>query len=182
MGTDDTVTSIVFRLRFKLPAIGLLVCVVVCAAINLPFRDLTGRKVSLRDYRGKPVVLNFWATWCVPCNAEMPMFVEAEKEYAPRGVIFVAASLDDRTTRPKIPDFIEKFKIGFPVWTGASTLDMDDLKLGNALPATAFLDPDGRIVARVLGQVPKEQLKERLDWLLGDRKGPAPDPLVKNLQ
>jgi thiol-disulfide isomerase/thioredoxin len=172
----------VFRLRFKLSGVSLLMSVILCAAINLPFKDLNGRKVSLRDYRGKVVVLNFWATWCVPCNAEMPMFVDAEKEYAPRGVVFVAASLDDRTTRPKIPDFIEKFKIGFPVWTGASTMDLDDLKLGKALPATAFLDQEGRIVARVLGQLPKEQLKERLDWLLGDRKGPAPDPFVKNLQ
>jgi thiol-disulfide isomerase/thioredoxin len=176
------VSSIVFRRRFKLPALALLGSFVLCAAINLPFKDLKGKKVSLRDYRGKPVVLNFWATWCVPCNAEMPMFVEAEKEYAPRGVVFIAVSLDDRTTRPKIPDFIEKFKIGFPVWTGASTMDLDDLKLGKALPATAFLDQDGRIAARVLGQLPKEQLKERVDWLLSDRKGPAPDPLVKNLQ
>jgi thiol-disulfide isomerase/thioredoxin len=172
----------VFRLQFKLPAIGLLLSVVLCSGVNLPFKDVNGRKVSLRDYRGKVVVLNFWATWCVPCNAEMPMLVEVEKEYASRGVAFIAASLDDRTTRPKIPGFIEKFKIGFPVWTGASTMDLDDLKLGKALPATAFLDQEGRIVARVLGQLPKDQLIERLDWLIGERKGPAPNPLVTNLK
>ena len=97
------------------------------------------------------------------------MLVEAEKEYAPRGVVFVAVSLDDRQTRPKIPDFIGEFKIGFPVWVGGSTMDLEDLKLGQALPATAFLDREGRIAARVLGQVPKNELYERLDWLTGDR-------------
>ena len=149
--------------------------------MDLPFKDMKGQKVHLRDYRGKVVVLNFWATWCVPCREEMPMFVEMEKEYAPRGVVFIAASLDDRETRPKIPGFMAEFKIGFPVLVGASTMDLDDLKLGQALPATAFLDPEGRIVARILGQARKGDLKERLDWLTGDRKGPAPDPVVQHL-
>src|SRR6266436_2179093 len=148
---------------------------------DLNLTDLAGKKVHLRDYRGKVVVLNFWATWCVPCREEMPMFVEMEKEYGPRGVVFVAASLDDRESRPKIPDFIAKFNIGFPVLVGASTMDLDDLKLGQALPATAFLDQEGRIVARVLGQAQKDDLKERLDWLTGDRKGPPPDPVVQHL-
>jgi thiol-disulfide isomerase/thioredoxin len=150
-------------------------------AVSLPFKDLNGRKVNLSDHRGKFVVLNFWATWCVPCRAEMPLLVEAEKEYAPKGVVFVAASLDDRQSRPKIPGFVGEFKISFPVWTGASTMDLEDLKLGTALPATAFLDRDGRIVARVLGQVPKDELYERLAWLTGDRKGPAPKAVVQHL-
>jgi thiol-disulfide isomerase/thioredoxin len=178
----------VFRLRPKLVSIGVLVSAVVFPAIaknlrpvDLPLKDLKGQKVHLRDYRGKVVVLNFWATWCVPCREEMPMFVEMEKEYGPRGVVFVAASLDDRESRPKIPDFIAKFNIGFPVLTGASTMDLDDLKLGQALPATAFLDQEGRIVARVLGQAQKGDLKERLDWLTGDRSGPAPNPVVQHL-
>jgi thiol-disulfide isomerase/thioredoxin len=141
---------------------------------------MDGKKVRVSDLRGKPIVLNFWATWCVPCRAEMPMLVEAEKEYASRGVVFIAASLDDRQTKPKIPEFIEQFKISFPVWLGASTMDLEDLKLGEALPATAFLDREGRIVARVLGQVPKNELYERLDWLTGDRKGKAPNPLVRH--
>ena len=183
-------SSTVNRLRSKIASVGVLASVVLFPAIavskdsrpvDLTFKDMKGQKVRLRDYRGKIVVLNFWATWCVPCREEMPMFVEMEKEYAPRGVVFVAASLDDRETRPKIPDFIAKFNIGFPVWVGASTMDLDDLKLGSGVPATAFLDQEGRIVARVLGQVPKDQLKERLDWLTGDRSGPAPNPVVEHL-
>src|SRR5947209_12890583 len=90
---------------------------------DLTLTALKGRKVRLRDYRGKVVVLNFWATWCMPCREEMPMLVETEKQYAARGVVFVAASLDDSKTRAKIPDFVKEFKVTFPVWTGASVLD-----------------------------------------------------------
>ena len=106
---------------------------------------------------------------------------EAHVSAGERGVAFVGASLDERQSRPKIPDFVNEFKIGFPIWVGASTMDLDDLKLGQALPATAFLDRDGRIVARVLGQITKQELYERLDWLTGDRQRPAPDPLVKHV-
>jgi thiol-disulfide isomerase/thioredoxin len=150
--------------------------------VDLPFKDMSGQRVRLRDHRGKVVVLNFWATWCVPCKAEMPMLVEIHKEYASRGVVFIAASLDDRATRPKIPDFTASLHIGFPVWVGASTMDLEDLKLGQALPATAFLDKEGRIVARILGQASAEEVKERLDWLTGNKAGPAPQPVVKHLQ
>ena len=177
--------------RYKFASIGLLISAALSPVIgvssdsrpvNLPFKDMNGKKVRISDLRGKVVVLNFWATWCVPCRAEMPLFVEAEKEYAPRGVVFIAASLDARETRPKIPDFIGEFKIGFPVWVGASTMDLEDLKLGQALPATAFLDRQGRIAARVLGQVTRNELLERLDWLTGDRtpSPPGPNPLLRH--
>ena len=149
--------------------------------VSLPFRDLNGKKVRVSDFRGKIVVLNFWATWCVPCREEMPLLVEAESKYGPRGVVFIAASLDDRETRPKIPEFLDKFGIRFPIWTGASTLDLDDLKLGQMLPATAFLDRDGRVKARVLGQLTRDELYERLEWFTGDRNGPTPSPRVDHL-
>src|SRR5262245_58942684 len=150
-------------------------------SVNLPFKDMNGKKVKVNEFRGKPVILNFWATWCVPCRSEMPLLVEAEKEYGPRGVVFIGVSLDDRQTRPKIPDFVGQYLMGFPVWLGNS-MDMEDLKLGTALPATAFVDREGRIAARVLGQIPQNELYERLDWLTGDRKGSAPDPLVRHLE
>jgi thiol-disulfide isomerase/thioredoxin len=178
--------------RYRFASIGLLISAALSPVIglssdsrpvNLPFKDMDGKKVRVTDLRGKIVVLNFWATWCVPCRAEMPLLVEAGKDYAPRGVVFIAASLDDRETRPKIPDFIGEFKISFPVWVGASTMDLEDLKLGQSLPATAFLDRQGRIAARILGQVTRDELRERLDWLTGDRTGsaPVPDPLVRHV-
>jgi thiol-disulfide isomerase/thioredoxin len=148
---------------------------------DLTLKDANGQKVRLRDLRGKPVVLNFWATWCGPCNAEMPTLVEMEKQYDTRGVLFIAASLDDAKTRANIPGFLAKHAVGFPVWYGATADDLDRLKLGGAVPATVFLDAEGRIVARILGQARPEEVKERLDWLTGDQSVPAPRPVVEHL-
>ena len=148
---------------------------------ELTLKDATGQKVRLRDLRGKPVLLNFWATWCGPCNAEMPMLVTLENEYAHR-VVFIGASLDDAKTKAKIAQFLADRKVEFPIWYGATADDLDDLKLGGAVPATAFLDADGRVVARILGQMREEEVRERLNWLTGDRTGPPPEPLVKHLE
>jgi len=149
--------------------------------VDLTLKDSSGAKVSLRDYRGKIVILNFWATWCVPCNEEMPMIVELQKEYSSRGVVFIAASLDDSKTKSQIPAFVSKYQITFPVWYGATGDDLDKLGMGEAVPDTVFIDQEGHIVSRVLGQMRKEELKERLDWLTGDRSAPAPKPLVRHL-
>jgi thiol-disulfide isomerase/thioredoxin len=148
---------------------------------DLKLRDLSGKKVRLSDYRGKPVVLNFWATWCGPCREEMPMLVEAEKTWGTKGVIFIAVSLDDNKTEANIPTFIERYHVGFPVWTGASSDELDKLRLGQGVPDTAFLDENGIIVARVLGEIRRQELDERLDWLTGDRKSPAPIALVNHM-
>jgi thiol-disulfide isomerase/thioredoxin len=149
--------------------------------VDLSLKDSAGRKVRLRELRGKPVVLNFWATWCGPCNAEMPMLVELEKQYAARGVVFIGASLDEAKTKDKIPAFLSEHKIGFPIWYGATSDDLDQLKLGGAVPATAFLDAEGRVVARILGQARPEEVKERLDFLVGEKTDTPPLPLVKHL-
>jgi thiol-disulfide isomerase/thioredoxin len=150
------------------------------AELNL--KDLNGQKVRLRDYRGKAVVLNFWATWCGPCKAELPMLVDAAKEYEPRGVVFLAVSLDDEKTKKLVPEFLSAHPISFPVWLGGTADDLEKLGMGEALPATAFLEQDGHIMARILGQLRQEDLKQRLDWLVGAKTGTPPEPLVKHLE
>jgi hypothetical protein len=111
----------------------------------------------------------------------MPMFVEVEKAWAPKGIVFIGASLDDKTTVNAIPEFVQKYRIDFPVWTGATGDDLDKLKMGEAVPDTAFIDEAGVIVSRVQGEMKKTELLERLEWLTGDRKSPAPKALVRNL-
>lgn len=143
--------------------------------------NLKGAQQNLRDYRGKIVVLNFWATWCVPCAEEMPMLVEIQKKYGESGVVVIGVSLDDSSTRAKVESFLHKKKVNFPAWMGGTTEDLKRLGLGEALPATAFLDREGRITGRVLGMLRKKDLKHRVEWLLGNRQGDAPKPLVNNL-
>jgi hypothetical protein len=112
----------------------------------------------------------------------MPMLVETEKEYSARGVVFIGASLDEAKTKAKIPAFLLEHKVDFPVWYGASADDLDQLKLGGSVPDTAFLDAEGHIIFRILGQARVEEVKERLDWLTGDKSKPAPQALVKHLE
>jgi thiol-disulfide isomerase/thioredoxin len=151
------------------------------AKAELNLTDLDGRRVQLKDYRGRMVVLNLWATWCGPCKDELPLLVAAEKEYKARGVVFIGASLDESKTRRRVPDFAMQYQIGFPVWLGATADDLVRLDLGEAVPATAFIDQDGSIIARVSGKIREAELKERIEWLLGDRTGPAPQAMVKHL-
>ncbi|MCU1262237.1 MAG: Redoxin domain protein [Bryobacterales bacterium] len=110
----------------------------------------------------------------------MPLVAEMEKIYAPKGIVFLGASLDEKQTRPGIPKFVAAHQITFPIWVGATGDDLARLGLGEAIPATAFLDEHGIIFARVLGQIRKAEILERLDWITGDRAGPAPEPLVKH--
>jgi thiol-disulfide isomerase/thioredoxin len=148
------------------------------AELSLP--DVHGQTKSLADFHGKVVVVNFWATWCGPCKHEMPLFVDAAKHYGEDRVQIVAVSLDDETTRSKIPSFVEKQKMSFPILLG-NTEAMQQLGLGEAVPATAFVDQDGRVVARILGEVSKSELKDRIEWLLKDKAGKHPPELVNNL-
>lgn len=144
-------------------------------------RDMMGSTASLDQYRGKIVVLNFWATWCGPCAHEMPWLARVQKTYGERGVVVIGVSLDDSETQSKIPRFIKKKKVNFPVWVGGTTEDLELFGLGEALPATAFIDRDGRIVGRVLGMLRKRDLNHRVKWLLGEQQGSPPEPLVNNL-
>lgn len=150
-------------------------------APELALRDLSGHPQSLESYRGKIVVLNFWATWCEPCMEEMPMLVNAQKRYGERGVTVIAVSLDDASARAQVEKFVRKKKVKFPVWVGGTVEDLERLGLGEALPATAFFDAEGRLVGRVLGMLRRRDLGHRIEWMLGESKGEPPAPLVNNL-
>jgi hypothetical protein len=92
----------------------------------------------------------------------------------------VAVSVDDDTSRGKIPAVAEKQKVSFPILLG-STDAMQKLGLGEAVPATVFFDSNGHVVARILGEVSKSELKDRLDWMLGLKSGKAPPETINNL-
>ena len=148
---------------------------------ELMLKDQSGRGQTLSAYRGKVVVLNFWATWCGPCREELPSLDELAREYASRDVVFVAASLDDAETQPKIAAFLEKKKIAsIPIWIGASPATLKQFQLGKMVPATIILDQNGEPIARIMGEASRKDITSRLDWLLNGRTGKQPKPLLKN--
>jgi hypothetical protein len=108
------------------------------------------------------------------------MLIKAESDYRSKGVAFIAASVDDRRSRKNVPEFVSKYDVRLPVWLDANADDMARLGMGSAVPATAFLDIEGHIAFRVQGPLREEEVRERLDWLLGSRVGPAPSPKLRN--
>jgi thiol-disulfide isomerase/thioredoxin len=142
--------------------------------------NIDGKAHSLREYRGKVVVLNFWATWCLPCRDEMPMLSKLEPRYDAKDVVFLAASLDDAQTQAKIPHFLEEKKITLAVFTGATPEVLKQFDLGEIIPATLILDRDGTPVFRIEGEASKKDIATRLEWLLSERTGKQPKILVKN--
>ena len=111
--------------------------------------DLAGRKVRLKDYRGKVVLLNFWATWCASCQVELPRFAEWQKTYGAQGLQVLAVSMDDNAA--PVRKTARRLHLDFPVLMG-------DAELGKeyggvlGLPVTYLLDRDGRVVARIKGE------------------------------
>jgi thiol-disulfide isomerase/thioredoxin len=151
-------------------------------AAQLSLRDTKGNTQDLTKYKGKIVVLNFWATWCVPCEHEMPLLAKIHEKYENKGVVVLGASLDDEKSQPLVQAFAEKNKIAFPLLLGATTDQMQQLRLGDAIPATALFDRDGNLVARVLGELDKSDLERRLEWMLGKHHGKAPPAFVNGFQ
>jgi thiol-disulfide isomerase/thioredoxin len=156
--------------------------VVVFGQSDLRLKDLSGSERSLSEYRGQVVVLNFWATWCIPCRAEMPILVLLQERYSGRGVQFIGASADEGNSREKVIEFVRRLKINFPILLGATSADMQRFNLGDALPATAIIDRDGRVVSRIIGPAEHSELEARIEWLLGDRSSPPPPELINKFE
>jgi thiol-disulfide isomerase/thioredoxin len=148
---------------------------------ELSLWDTNMKAQKLSQYRGKIVILNFWATWCTNCQEELPMLVEEQKRYARRGVIMIGASLDDATTVNKVRPIAKKHNLNFPIWIGATADHLQQFGLGQAIPATAFFDSKGDLVGRVIGVLRKDDLEYRIEWLLGNHQGSPPEPLVDNV-
>ncbi len=139
---------------------------VIGSEVELALRDLFGVEQRLSSYRGKIVVLNFWATWCIPCRKEMPDLAAIQNEYAALGVQVLGAAADTIKERAGVLGFIKETRINFPVWLGATTQDMKRFGLGPALPGTAIIARDGKILLFTPGVISQADLKKQLDRLL----------------
>lgn len=176
-----------FFARFCIAAL-LVLCLLPMAHAkrvpNLGFQDLTGKTTNLSDLRGSITVINFWATWCGPCQEELPLLSKLEQQYESRKVRFVAVSADENAdsskTRAKIDAFAKAHNVSMEVWAGASLDTLDRLSLGNELPATIIVDEQGEVIARILGEAREPDITNALDWLLNGRQGPAPTAVTKH--
>jgi thiol-disulfide isomerase/thioredoxin len=130
------------------------------------FADLEGAAQSVDQWRGKVVVVNFWATWCAPCRDEIPMFVKLQEKYGGRGLQFVGIAIDQPS---KVGPFASELGMNFPVLLGgAEAIDLTRT-LGNkasVLPFTVILARDGSIAATETGAVKEGRFESFLASLL----------------
>jgi len=137
--------------------------------------DLNGNKVSLSSYKGRPVVVDFWATWCGPCRVEIPWFEQLRDQYASQGLEIIGVSADQLdkddaaklfTEKRDISDFAAKMRMNYPVLIDAESIEnsyggLDDL------PTTFFIDKNGKIVASTIGLAPRDVIEADVKKAIG---------------
>ncbi len=126
-------------------------------ALGLP--DLDNKLQSLGQWRGKVLVVNFWATWCAPCREEIPIFVKMQEKYRASGLQFVGISIDQAD---KTSEFARNFNINYPTLIGTFDTVEVSRQVGNkrrVLPYTVILDRKGEIAATEFGGLTQEKLE-----------------------
>lgn len=127
-------------------------------APNFSLKNASGQAVELAKLHGKVVVVNFWATWCGPCRAEIPGMIEVYQKYRGKGLEIVGISVD-RDGWPAINQFVKKLNITYPVVLGNG--DVVDAYGGiDAIPTTFFVDRNGRVLQRHVGYMSKDEFEK----------------------
>jgi peroxiredoxin len=141
--------------------------------VELTLKDPFGTEQRLSALKGRIVVLNFWATYCVPCRTEMPDLAAIQNEYAALGVQVIGASTDKTEDRAQVLQFVKETRLNFPIWMGATSADMMRFGLGAALPGTVIIGRDGRIARIISGIVNQADLKKQIDAMLASAEKTA---------
>jgi len=134
-------------------------------APDFQLQSLDGRQVRLSDFRGKAVLLNFWATWCAPCKIEMPWFIDLQKQYAAQGLQVVGVAMDD-SGEAAIAKFAKEMAVNYPVLIGKESVG-DAYGGVEFLPTTFVIDRQGKVVDRVFGLVGRSEFEDDIKKALG---------------
>lgn len=144
-------------------------------AANFTLQDLSGKEVSLSSYKGKPLVVDFWATWCGPCKIEIPWLEKLQDQYASQGLTIIGISADDLdksdpaklfTEKREISDFAAKMRINYPVLLDADAI-ADSYGGVDSLPTTFFIDRTGKIVASTVGLASRDEIEADIRKAIG---------------
>src|SRR6185369_7021187 len=133
-------------------------------------KDLNGRTVRLRAYRGKVVLVNFWATWCPPCRAEMPELVRLQREHAGEGLRIIGITYPPET-KTRVRRFARSLKVNYPIILGTRQIKTR-FSSDETLPLTVVIDRDGKVKEIISGILLSEEFDEKIKPLLmKDREG-----------
>jgi thiol-disulfide isomerase/thioredoxin len=139
-------------------------------APDFTLQDLDGKPVKLSDFRGKAVLLNFWATFCGPCKVEMPWLVELQKQYGPQGLEIVGVALDD-SGKDTIQKYAKDMGVNYTILQGQDSVG--DAYGAVGLPATFYIDRNGKIVDSALGLVSRGEIEDDIKKALAESKADA---------
>jgi peroxiredoxin len=145
-------------------------------APDFQLTSLDGKLVKLSDYRGKAVLLNFWATWCSPCKVEMPWFVDLQKKYGSDGLVVVGVAMDDASAS-KIAEFAGEMGVNYPVLLGTEKVSE---AYGNVqyLPTSFYIDREGKFVGKGVGLIGRKEIEDNVRKALASRVVGANGPVA----
>jgi thiol-disulfide isomerase/thioredoxin len=139
---------------------------------DLPLIDLDGYKKILATYKGKPLLVTFWATWCEPCRFEYPDIAALARQYQPKGLAIFGVSLDDNSDMHLVRDFLAKNRPDFPNYRQRPGIDVDAFYVGvrpewtGTMPETLFYTRDGRILIHFEGQHTRADFEKAIQTIL----------------
>jgi thiol-disulfide isomerase/thioredoxin len=141
-------------------------------APDFALESLAGETVHLSDFRGKVVLLNFWATWCGPCKILAPWFVDLQNQYRPEGLEIIGIALDEEATKVEIAEFADKLRVNYIVLVGNEKV-AEAYGGVPAMPDTFFIGRDGKIVERLIGLKSKGELEDSIKKALNAQPEPS---------
>jgi len=127
---------------------------------------ISGKKVTLDDFKGHPVVINFWATYCLPCKLEMPWFEEFTKKYGGQGLVVLGVDQDEDMPKEQVAAAAKKTGVDYPILMPSKTI-AKDYALGDYLPETIYVDKTGKIVEESVGTPTKDEMEAEVRKVIG---------------